>query len=384
MKVLFIQQDLFKNYGTMLISGILKKNGHECDILIDALEKDLMKEIKIINPDLIAFSISTTIYSWMKDTAKKIKSEFKKPIIVGGPHPTFFPEVINDESVDIICVGEGEDAIIELVNKIEKGENITKIQNLWLKKDGKIYKNPIRHAIENLDSIPYADRDIYRKYSLFRDQNVDVFMSGRGCPYNCTFCFNKGYNELYKGKGKVLRRRSVPSIIDEIKIAISNEQIIDAVKIIKNNKLKFQFFNILGAPGENINTALDTYELSYKLHPQHAWCSLMHPFPGTELNELVKQQNLVKEGYGFEDLDSSIFSSLPINIDNKREIVNLQKLFQFGVFFRIPRNVMARLVKLHMDRLFELIFKINYGIGIKRMDNLSWIYVFKVALHSKN
>ena len=72
MKVLFIQQDVFKNYGTMLISGILKKNGHECDILIDALEKDLMKEIKLINPDLIAFSISTTIYSWMKDTAKKI------------------------------------------------------------------------------------------------------------------------------------------------------------------------------------------------------------------------------------------------------------------------------------------------------------------------
>ena len=468
MKVLFIQQDVFKNYGTMLISGILKKNGHECDILIDALEKDLMKEIKLINPDLIAFSISTTIYSWMKDTAKKIKSEFKKPIIVGGPHPTFFPEVINDESVDIICVGEGEDAIIELVNKIEKGENITKIQNLWVKKDGKIYKNPIRHAIENLDSIPYADRDIYRKYSLFRDQNVDVFMSGRGCPYNCTFCFNKGYNELYKGKGKVLRRRSVPSIIDEIKKAISNnkkvnyivfyddtfilgekewfneffqrykdeinlpfsatvranlvndeiinmlktagcnsvkmgiesadpyirnivlkkgitnEQIIDAVKIIKKNKLKFQFFNILGAPGENINTALDTYELSYKLHPQHAWCSLMHPFPGTELNELVKQQNLVKKEHGFEDLDSSIFSSLPIHIENKREIVNLQKLFQFGVFFRIPRKWMARLVKLHMDRLFELIFKINYGIGVKRMDNLSWSYLFKVALHSKN
>jgi len=316
-------------------------------------------------------SISTTIYSWMKDTAKRIKLEFNKPIIVGGPHATFFPEVINDESVDIICVGEGEDAIIELVNKLKKGEDITKIKNLWVKKDGKIYKNPIRHAIENLDSIPYADRDIYRKYSLFRDQNVDVFMSGRGCPYNCTFCFNKGYNELYKGKGKVLRRRSVPSIIDEIKKAISNnkkvnyivfyddtfilgekewfneffrryknevnlpfsatvranlvndeiinmlktagcnsvkmgiesadpyirntilkkgitnEQIIDAVKIIKKNKLKFQFFNILGAPGENINTALDTYELSYKLHPQHAWCSLMHPFPGTELNELV-------------------------------------------------------------------------------------------------
>ena len=51
MKVLFIQQDVFKNYGTMLLSGILKENGHECDILIDALEKYLMKEIRLINPD---------------------------------------------------------------------------------------------------------------------------------------------------------------------------------------------------------------------------------------------------------------------------------------------------------------------------------------------
>ena len=57
MKVLFIQQDVFKNYGTMLISGILKKNGHECDILIDALEKDLMKETNLKS---IKFSESST------------------------------------------------------------------------------------------------------------------------------------------------------------------------------------------------------------------------------------------------------------------------------------------------------------------------------------
>jgi len=468
MRILFIQQDVFKNYGTMLLSGILKKNGHECDILIDALERDLMKKIKLINPDIIGFSITSSIYSWMKETAKKIKSNFNKPIIVGGPHPTFFPELINEDFIDIVCIGEGEDAILELLDALEIKKDITKIKNLWVKKNGETYKNPIRNMIEDLDSIPHADRNLYNKYPLLKNQNTDVFMAGRGCPYNCTFCFNKAYNKLYEGKGKLLRRRSVSSIIEEIKKAIkinkkvdyivfyddtfilgprewfnkffvkykqevnlpfsvtvranlvdediirklklvgcnsvkmgiesadpylrekilkkevTNEQILNAVKIIKKNHIKFQFFNILGTPGETLKTALETYELSYKLHPHHAWCSLMHPFPGTELNEFVRKHNLIEKNHNFEDLDNSYFNTLPINIKNKREIVNLQKLFQFGIFFRIPTSVMKYLIKLHMDRLFGLIFKINYGIGVKRMDNLDWTYLFKVAIHSKN
>ncbi len=224
MKILFIQHDVFKNYGAMILSAILKKNGHKCDIVIDCLERDLIKKIKSINPNIIGFSITSPKYSWMKDSAKRIKSEFRKPIVVGGAHPTFVPEIINEDFIDIVCRGEGENAIIELLDKLENGEDITKIRNLWVKNRGKIYKNPIMNLIENLDSIPYADRDLYRRYSLLRNQNIDVFMASRGCPYNCAFCFNKRYNELYKSKGKVLRRRSVLSLIDEIKKAISGNR----------------------------------------------------------------------------------------------------------------------------------------------------------------
>ena len=467
MKILFIQHDVFKNYGTMILSAILKKNGHKCDTVIDCLEKDLMKKIKSINPDIIGFSITSPRYSWTKDSAKRIKSEFRKPIVVGGPHPTFVPEIINEDFIDIVCRGEGEDAIVELLDKLENGEDITKIRNLWVKKRGKIYKNPIRNLIEDLDSIPYADRDPYRKYSLLRNQNIDVFMTSRGCPYNCAFCLNKRYNELYKSKGKVLRRRSVLSLIDEIKKAISsnrkvnyltfyddifilgprnwfdeflskykqkinlpfsvtaranlvdqdiikklkvagcnsirlgiesanpdlrekvlkkgitNEEIVNAAKIIKNNKIKLQVYNILGTPGETLDTALETYGLSYRLHPQHAWCSLIQPYPGTEIMEVAREQDLISEDFSLDELDSSYFSTLPLCIGNKREIVNLQQLYQLGNALRIPKRVMKRLIKLPSNGLFKLIFKINYAIGIKRMDNLSWTYVFKVATHSK-
>lgn len=467
MKILFIQQDIFKCLGIMLLSTILKKNGHKCDILIGALEKDLMEKIKSINPDIIGFSIVSTRWSWMKVLAKKIKSEFKKPILIGGPHPTFFPKIINEDFVDIICRGEGEYAILELLDKFENGEDITKIKNLWVKKEGKIYKNQMRNLIENLDSLPYIDHSLYKKYPLLRN-NQGIFMTSRGCPYNCTFCFNKRYNELYKGKGKVLRRRSVPSLIDEIKKAVSsnkninyimfyddtfilgsrkwfikffrkykqkinlpfsvtvranlvdkeiikmlkmagcnsirfgiesanphlrakvlkkeitNEQIINAAKIIKNNKIKLQVYNILGIPGETLDTALETYELSYKIHPQHIVCSLLHPYPGTEILEIAKEQNLISGDYNFDELDSSYFNTIPLNINNKKEICNLQKLFQFGNALRIPRRVMKYLIKFPQNKLFELIFKINYAIGIKKMDNLSWRYLFKVAMYSKN
>jgi len=467
MNILFIQQDVFKNYGVMILSAILKTNGHKCDILIDSLEKNLMKRIESIKPDVIGFSITSPRYSWMKNLAKKIKSEFERPIVVGGPHPTFHPEIMSEDFVDIACIGEGEHAILELLEKLGNGGDITKIKNLWIKKEGEFHKNPIRNLVEDLDSTPWADRDLYRRYSFLRNQNTDIFMASRGCPYNCTFCFNKRYNALYKGKGKVLRRRSVLSLINEIKKAISanrkvsslvfcddtfilgsrnwfneflsryrqeinlpfsitaranlvdediikrlkaagcnsirmaiesanqhlrekvlkkgltSEEIVNAATIIKNSKIKLQLYNVLGTPGETLDTGLETYELSYKLHPQHAWCSLMQPYPGTEIMEVAREQNLIGGNYRFEELDSSYFSTLPLDIDDKREIVNLQKLFQLGNALRIPKSVMKRLIKLPSNRLFELIFRINYAVGIKRVDALSWSYVVKAAMRSK-
>ena len=74
MKFLFIQQDVFKCIGTMILFAVLKKNGHKCEILIDSLEKDLMKEIKSFNPDIVGFSIVSTRWPWAKDLAKIIKS----------------------------------------------------------------------------------------------------------------------------------------------------------------------------------------------------------------------------------------------------------------------------------------------------------------------
>ena len=121
MKLLFIQQDVFKCLGTMILSSVIKESGHKTNILIDSLERGLMRKIYLANPDIICFSITSNRWSWMENLAKKIKLRFDFPILVGGPHPTFFPKIINESFIDIVCIGEGEYAISELLDKLEEG-----------------------------------------------------------------------------------------------------------------------------------------------------------------------------------------------------------------------------------------------------------------------
>jgi radical SAM superfamily enzyme YgiQ (UPF0313 family) len=217
MKVLFIQNFLQAYYGVMSISAVLKSQGHETEVLIVNKEKDIPKTIKEFAPDVVGFSCTTAMYPIALEQSKKIKEQFPILIIFGGVHPTICPEIIEEKSIDIICRGEGEYALLELLNSMEKGQDISKIKNLWVKKNNEIYKNDIRNLIEDLDELPFPDRDIYySKYPYLKNQSTKVFFLGRGCPYKCSFCINETYINLYKGKGRYIRRRSIDKIMEEI------------------------------------------------------------------------------------------------------------------------------------------------------------------------
>jgi anaerobic magnesium-protoporphyrin IX monomethyl ester cyclase len=215
-KLLFIQKLSLFTLGPASISAFIKSKGHECDILLASEEKNLIEKIRQYSPDIIGFSCTTGEHIWVLEMAEKIKKTFNVPIILGGPHPTFFPEVLENPYVDIICIGEGEHATLELLDKMSRKQDITKIKNLWVKEDNNIYKNPVRPLISNLDELPFPDRDVYYKYNFLRKLKLKNFISGRGCPYNCTFCFNHSIQKIYANKGKYVRRRSVKNMIDEI------------------------------------------------------------------------------------------------------------------------------------------------------------------------
>jgi radical SAM superfamily enzyme YgiQ (UPF0313 family) len=169
MKILFIYLNNDNSDPIQIgsLSAYLKKYGHEVKMLsfrVDLNENReqfflIDKTIKDFLPDFIGFSCYETAFVRLKEVAKHIKKKWPKiKIIAGGYFPTLCPlETISDPNVDIVCRGEGEEALAELM----KGKkNDFKIQNLWFKKNGKIIQNPIRSLIEDLDKLPFPVKEI--------------------------------------------------------------------------------------------------------------------------------------------------------------------------------------------------------------------------------
>lgn len=218
LKIAFVQYELKARFGIMYLSAMLKKAGHSCEVFIKVEEEDIIKSVLDYKPDVIAFSTMTAGNKFALEWAKKFKEKSDIFIIMGGPHPTFFPEVLEkNDFLDAICVGEGEYAIVELVNALDTGKDITKIKNIWVRKNGKIYKNDIRKLL-NPDDLPMCDRELYyNKYPELRNAPTKRFFLVRGCPFSCTYCFNNAYKKICKGKGPYVRTMSVKKAIEEIK-----------------------------------------------------------------------------------------------------------------------------------------------------------------------
>jgi len=217
MKLLFIQSDPFAWVGKMSISAVLKQAGHECEILIEPAEKNLIRAVEKEKPDIVGFSAMTGNYNWFLEKAKEIKEKLGLTIIFGGPHATYFPEIINDKNVDVVCMGEAEYAVLELLDKLETKKDITKIKNLWVKKDNEIYKNELRPLIQDLNSLPFPDRSLYyKRYDFLKNQNSREFILMRGCPYHCSFCYNHSLQKMYFQKGSYVRYKTVEMAIKEL------------------------------------------------------------------------------------------------------------------------------------------------------------------------
>ncbi len=220
MRVLFIQNNgIQESIGVANISGILKANGHETDLLLVSHTPNLIDAVRQYDPGLIAFSALTGVHHSIQRLALSIKQQLNIPIIVGGPHPTYSPEMIHQPGIDIICRGEGEHAMLELAEAMEHDRDVTQIRNLSIKtRSGTIHQNPIRPAVP-LDDLPVPDRELYYKYTFLRDMPMKRFISSMGCPYPCTFCHEPVIRSMYKQETKsdYLRRKSVRRTVDEIK-----------------------------------------------------------------------------------------------------------------------------------------------------------------------
>lgn len=216
-RIAFVQNFAFEYSGVMFLSSVLKREGHNVEVFIGYNFQRILDGVKGYKPDLVGFSCTSGNHHWCLKASEAIKAKMKVLTIFGGPHPTFFPEVIMEPPVDIICRGEAEMALLELANRLDKQEDISQTPNCWFKRDGKIVKNELMPLIEDLNSLPFPDRDLYYKKYPFLNRSQKGFIGGRGCPFKCSYCFNESLQTLYSGKGKYIRYRSANNLLAEIK-----------------------------------------------------------------------------------------------------------------------------------------------------------------------
>ena len=195
--ILFIQDVWYPMQGVMNLSATLKQAGHTIEVAVGK-DDHLLKEIERIKPNIVAMSSMTAYRNFMLRMTKKIKeNKYNCITVVGGFDSSFFPEIIEQtKEIDVLCRGEGNNAMVELAKCIEKGTDYSHITNLWVRKNGAIIKNPLAPFV-NMNDVNFDDHEIYRKYQYFRDIKFVQIMAGRGCPYRCAYCFNHKYQEMY-------------------------------------------------------------------------------------------------------------------------------------------------------------------------------------------
>jgi len=207
MYILFVVMNFnIEKLGIMMLSSILKKSGHTVDV-VEMKWNKIKNKLKYHNnySTVLCYSLHSIVdsYYYIKINYKIKKENPKMLSLFGGPYTTSFPEeIINYDGVDGICIGEGDYALLDLVNNLKEKKTITNIPNWWIKQDGQIFRNPCRPLIDNLDKLPFADRTLFKVSFPVRS-----ISTSRGCIFKCSFCTERGR----------FRRRSVDNVIAELR-----------------------------------------------------------------------------------------------------------------------------------------------------------------------
>jgi radical SAM superfamily enzyme YgiQ (UPF0313 family) len=230
-KVAFIQNITNQLFNVMALSAHLKQHGHACDVFVSNFEHNILKRLKDYDPDVLAYSCVTGNMDFGLDLFRRYKRHNQKVLtVMGGPHPTFEPQCVLEDGIDAIVIGEGEGAMLDLCERWDGCQaSILDIENLAVACKGELKRNPLRPLIENLDALPYADRDIYDKYVYFRSLNNLSMIASRGCPFNCTYCYSHQLKMLYNRLGRFVRFRSPEHVIGEVRQLIAKYPHLDFI-----------------------------------------------------------------------------------------------------------------------------------------------------------
>jgi anaerobic magnesium-protoporphyrin IX monomethyl ester cyclase len=181
-------------------------------------EKEAIQSLRDLSPRIIGIYSMFSMKQSAFRLAKLLRTECQI-LVAGGPLPTIYPdEYLRD--FDVACIGEGEETMLDLVQALEKDEDLSNIKGICFKNARKgaseqVVKTPPRPLIGDLDSIPFPARDLfenasYQNYFLKRFGKMETsIITTRGCPFDCDFCSRP----IFSGN---FRARSSQNVVDEL------------------------------------------------------------------------------------------------------------------------------------------------------------------------
>lgn len=211
--------------GLAYVAAALEKNGHQVEIfdnyLLQRPIQEVKSELKKRAPEIVGITCNSLNYERCLEMAKAVKEALPScKVVVGGPHPSYMPQtILHHQEIDYVVIGEGEQAMVNLVAAIMKDQPdklIARIPGVACRIDGEMLKTA-PEFISDLDTVPFPARHLLpmrmydRALPYLSVKPVDTMSIHRGCPYNCAYCETR---ELW---GTTCRAFSPQRVIDELK-----------------------------------------------------------------------------------------------------------------------------------------------------------------------
>jgi len=404
--------------GIGYISSVLKQNGHEVDIFLP--DEDIIKNVRKFKADYLCYSVTTGNHKFYTELNQKIRKEYCAISMFGGPHCTYFPDIYNEDKVDVVLQGEAEESILTYLDRPYEISPCGIIKH---------EKNP-----QDLDKIPFPDRKLIYKFNKGLNPIKNIITT-RGCPFACSFCYNDVYRKMFKDKP--VRYRSIDNVVEEAKQLVrdypstrfiffeddeftvrvnrlrefkdkwiglpyhaqlridqlteekakllkesgcysatfaiesasdsrrknmlnrkmTNKQIIDGANLLYKYGIKVRSQCMIAQPFETIKEALATLDLMRKCRPIIGWASLYQPYPKTQLGEYCRNTG-IWDG-DIDKIPSTFFEYTTLNFSKKlkKEFSNLQRLFTLACHYKTVRYLLRLLIKFPTNKFYDWVYK---------------------------
>ena len=184
MRTLFLQDTgINESLALTDLSAVLRMAGHRVDLQLADEEKNPTRWIRRFDPDVVSIPCPVAGHEEALQAAALVRNVCPDAfVLMGGTHATFTPELALRPEVDAVCVGEADGAVPELLDRLERGIDWQDVRNLAVEIDGELVQNPMRPPEQDLDALPFPDRELYFQYPFIARRSMGWPAHAPGAP----------------------------------------------------------------------------------------------------------------------------------------------------------------------------------------------------------